>query len=761
MIVEHKKIRHLNDFFLTLDNRPEHSPYFYRINRYNEQIRRFIQTYYEAAGKNGVILEGGIANPNKQNLSYYLEIMGTDFQIDHEFFLSNLKKWLPRMNPKQRIQVADAMYCVLTELKQSGKNENMLKNAYIKFMCWLYYRFERIVNRLGENQLPKILYEGQITRHELMLLSILCSSGCDVVLLQYRGDDAYLNLDRESRFSDLWETPEMVSFPRSFSLKQIREDIAAQKRREALYGIPPKIKSCVNTWASGKGLEDILTAPALRGNQADMYYHCFYRINGVEDKAAYLSQLYQFYLAVKGSGRKMLILENQILPPTAEEIARIQRGNFTRAEQVLKKLSENIRCTSNIELQRQMVSSFLILMEELEKQPGITINKLTSRAVYLLCWLCRYQQELFSAWKLPDIACLIYLGGCRNEDEALFLRFLSRLPVDIVILTPDRQNPCCLQDGRLLEIQQEYSLSVTQFPRENTDIRLGTTAYHAERELDSMLYQDSGVYRNQQYKQAMAVTLETMYEEIGILWNQELKFRPNFSVVNQVVYLPVIFAKVSGVKDGAVSLYWSGIKSLITEDVFVIKQAPYLSSNNDNPMKLHAAEFFKNGKLLKEKIKAHPSYPYGFIREEIQDYLLEKLQVLIDRKAIKGTMENGTEYVIAATVLNMNQDIVRMIQRFDFTRKNPKMIYINTTEKMISLEDSILMAYLNIIGFDLLFFVPTGYQTIERYFAMPIVEHQIGEYLYDLRVPDLGVGSSNTRRSWRDKFFKKGRELWH
>ena len=38
----------------------------------------------------------------------------------------------------------------------------MLKNAYIKFMCWLYYKFERIINMLGENKIPKILYEGEI-----------------------------------------------------------------------------------------------------------------------------------------------------------------------------------------------------------------------------------------------------------------------------------------------------------------------------------------------------------------------------------------------------------------------------------------------------------------------------------------------------------------------------------------------------------------------------------------------------------------------
>ena len=89
---------------------------------------------------------------------------------------------------------------------------------------------------------------------------------------------------------------------------------------------------------------------------------------------------------------------------------------------------------------------------------------------------------------------------------------------------------------------------------------------------------------------------------------------------------------------------------------------------------------------------------------------------MIEQKTIKGTFENGTEYTIIAVVLNLNKEIIRLIQKFDFTRKNPKLIYINTTESIISLEDSILTAFLNLVGFDVVFFVPTGYQSVEKFF---------------------------------------------
>ena len=33
-------------------------------------------------------------------------------------------------------------------MEKKGKNENMQKNAYIKYMCWLYYKFERVFAKI-------------------------------------------------------------------------------------------------------------------------------------------------------------------------------------------------------------------------------------------------------------------------------------------------------------------------------------------------------------------------------------------------------------------------------------------------------------------------------------------------------------------------------------------------------------------------------------------------------------------------------------
>ena len=55
----------------------------------------------------------------------------------------------------------------------------------------------------------------------------------------------------------------------------------------------------------------------------------------------------------------------------------------------------------------------------------------------------------------------------------------------------------------------------------------------------------------------------------------------------------------------------------------------------------------------------------------------------------------------------------------------------------MSAEDSIYTAFLNLLGFDVLFFVPTGYN-IENHFNKRLMEeHQIGDYIYDLQLSTI------------------------
>ncbi len=749
----------LADYFTPLGSRKEKGVYFCRLAGEGEETRSFLARYYEAARRSGVVQEGRLPNPDNRQLSYFQEMMGMDFTLSMGFLSERLSKWLPRMSPSARESVSGAIYDTLAGLQKAGKTENILKNAYVKFMCWLYYKFERMVNRLGDNDLPKILYEGEVGIYELLLLSVLSGAGCDILLLETEGDGPYLKADPEEAYSERMALPGEKPFPPGFSLKTLRQDMDEAEEKSRLYGETSAFRPCTNAWMKGHMLEDILVPPASRGSEGGFFYNAFCRMNGVQDRLTYQNELYQLKQNIQSAGRRLVIIDAPLPPPSPEEIAGVRRGRAEDATALIRELSANINYPLGKDVIRLMHKAFVdILLEEAQKE-GNNINRLTNRAVYLLCYLRRYALLLFGNGALPgEVGGFFLMGGCRNENEALFLRFLSRLPVDVLIFCPNLSAPCCLKDPLLYEETYSETLALTRYPQENAPLRAGTAAYHAERDLDTLMYQDSGIYRNQQYEKANSLTLQTMYEEIPLLWDQELKYRPNFGTAGSVVTLPVIFAKVSGVKNGNVAAYFNGIKALITPETKVYKKVPVIPPGAPNPMKALAVECLRGGRLNKAKLMENRAYPYGILREGMQHHMLDKIQLLIDQKLIKGTFENGTEYTIVATALNLDKELVRLIQSFDFTRKNPKLVFIITGEDVLSLEDTILAAYLNLVGFDIIFYVPTGYQCIERHFnASAIEEHQIGEYLYDLNIPDFSPAPAGGQRmSLMDRIFHRG-----
>lgn len=747
------RIEKLHDYFSACSRRREQAVFFYRVAGYSGEVAAFLTQYDQAARTNGVVIEGRIPNPDPKQLDYLAEMMGSDFQLDAGFLTQKLTRWLPRLTGAQREAVVIAMTATLQDLQAHGKNENMLRNAYIKYMCWLYYKFERILGRLGGDELPKILYDGTVSSYELQLLVILARAGADIVLLERAGDAGYLRCDPTSQYAQLYQAPGLTPFPADFSLRQLREQGRQQAERQKLYGAPAGIAPCTNAWMKTPDGKEILTAVRARGDDPKLFYNAFVVQYGVEDKLLFPSDMVAFYQQLKREGRKVCLENGRLPPPTPEEIAAVRRRNHQTAEQLAADLAANLQYPNNQQLQTLMRQAFLDVVLEEDKAVGGNLNRLLNKAVYLVAWMKRYQKDLFQNWQAPEVGVFILFGACSGDNEALFLRLLAKLPVDVLVLLPDLNAPCVLKDPALLDLHKEHSLPMTDFPVEPSQMRVRTAAYQAEREMDSILYQNTGLYRAKQHQKAEAVTLQTMYEEIGLLWDQELKYRPGFAAEGDTVTVPVLLEKICGIKDGPILPYWLDIKKLVTPETTLVTKLPWQTGLEANPMKPYATQFLRQGRLQREKIKQHKDYPYGILRPEIQDYLLDKLQVLLDEKLIAGTYQNGTEYTIVSTILGLPKDLLRRIQNFDFTKKNPKLIIISTTEETLSLEDSILVAFLNLVGFDILFFVPTGYQSIEKYFQKPFAnEHQLGPYRYDLQVPDFRTLHEGGKSSIRKLF---------
>ena len=164
--------------FLPMSRRPKRCVYFVRLFRDGPKVQEVIGKYLEKAAQKGVFLEERIPNPDQRQLAYMTETLGDRFEPEEAFVSQALARWMPRMTAQCRADFTAAMLGQFTLMRLENKPETALRNVYTKMMCWLYYKFERIMPFLGEDDPPRILYEGsRITQHELYFLNVMSSPG--------------------------------------------------------------------------------------------------------------------------------------------------------------------------------------------------------------------------------------------------------------------------------------------------------------------------------------------------------------------------------------------------------------------------------------------------------------------------------------------------------------------------------------------------------------------------------------------------------
>ncbi len=756
---ELRPIASLDDFFIPVANRPQNSIHAYRFTGINSEIQTFLSTYQELAQKEGLLQIGKFQNPTPQQLGYVQEMMGTDFQLSFQFFSAKLEKWLPRLSVQQNKDIATAMEHTFQELRASGKSDSMLGNFYTKILCWMYYRFSQLLSRIGTT-IPKILYQGTISDYELRMIFICAKAGCDVVLLDVQGDQGYQKLDSQNRCSLPYQLTPVQPFPPNFSLESLKNLGKPKEVTGPLSQLTHERGGYIHLPNQGEltqAFADVLKPSATRGGETGKILTYTAYIVGAEDRTTYAPQLFQLFQQLESSARPTALIDS-LETPSPTDVQNIQRRNYRDWQDMIGDFATKITYPQNSKLQHHLRKAFVETLLTPEELQALPIHKQQTKAVYLLCWVKQYQSLLLRNWKETNITCVFCLQKGKIPEEPLFWDWLTRLPMDVLILAPNQTAPSISLEKAKLE-QYPQTLIMETFPKGEGQARVGTAAYHAERDLDQLLYQDTGMYRNQQFKQATALVLQTMYEEIALLWNEEVRFRPNFATTEDKVHIPTLFAKVSGVKDGNPTGYWQTIRQMHTSETLIVSTLPYLQPQTGASLKSAAVSFYQNGKLKREQIKNHKEYSYGFLREEVQNYILDKLQLMLQQKTIKGMGVNGTEYQVIAVLLSLETEILRMVQAFDFTGKNPKLIYLHTREGLPPIEDAILLAFLNLLAFDVVIFTPTGYQSIEVHFQNSTLgEHQIGTYLYDIQIPKLKPTKTgkSTLPNWGAKLFKRG-----
>lgn len=737
--------------------RPVNTVYFCRIigSTDNPAYVKWLQQLYIKANENGMYWTKPVPNPTEPEVTRFNAEVKSRYVFEEAQILRDVRASLPGIDLENARPLSQALTEMIGYLKGRGAAESILVNAYVKFLCWLRGRFENIAYQVGEAPLPLLLCEGTLGKYEVCLLHVLARAGCDVFYFDPCSEEAYLKADPQGEFSIPLYFENRGAPPIEFS----QMDIAALK---SAYSLRQKLETAgfaaeTNTWLKEDWMESIFSTNEARGGFGGRINNFFIRYVGVDVPDAYRNRLYGLRKKLDDDKVPYVLVEQRIENPDMAEVAALGEISGTLKEDLILNLADKIVLEGSTEFNLRFQRAFWDTMLE-ETETNLT--RLRNIGAQFVCWVRRYGRRLAETEHRDRTALMLYYGGCTAKERD-FLCLLARAGVDVLVVTSDAQKDDIFYGSsaaRLSRLERlPDAIPYEPFPKIETKVRVATTAYNAQRELNEVLYDGTGLFRSRQFVRSHPITLKTTYEEALQLWGQEAKYRPYFQAAGGRVDVPNLFMKVSGVKDGETGAYFNVIRGLLTENTVLITQIPIITASEENPVQYDMRRFFRNGKLLPDQIKAHPGYRYDYLNEDTQDYMLEKMQELMDLNWIQSNQEH-LEYTILSVLLNLDRQFLRMIQNFDFTAEIPKLLIILNDETVFTLEDSIFILFLNLIGFDIAVFTPTGYRNLEKYIVRSAYEeYTIGAFQFNLAVPVLRPPRQKEGWGLVGKLFGKGR----
>ena len=239
------------------------------------------------------------------------------------------------------------------------------------------------------------------------------------------------------------------------------------------------------------------------------------------------------------------------------------------------------------------------------------------------------------------------------------------------------------------------------------------------------------------------------------MWHQQAMFRTGFDSKNDYVIVPNIFAKISGIPKGDVPAYYKDIAFKLSPQSAYFYKVPFfkpVSAVN----RTGALKVTHGTKIDIDALKASNLNKYNYMTDNIQYLIFSKMQEVIDSGFIMVPDSDIVPLVLTAG-LNIPNNILQIIQQFDFTKDIPKIVIVSNGKQTFEAFECILLVLLNAIGFDIIVYTPTGYKNLETFIrSEAFQEFNHGEYKYDFVPQKLKLPSEipQEKQSLFERIFK-------
>ncbi|SHI39187.1 YceG family protein [Desulfosporosinus lacus] len=663
-------------------------------------------------------------------------------------------------------------------------NLSIAVNFGTKILLWFGDYGKQISKKSPFN--PKVVYWGSPKKHEIYFLILMSLIGCDVLVLNTSLRDKFDNIDKYNEFSMIIKYPNELpigAFPAAQNTLEKMKIMTAQPKSEKKKTESTQQNELDNSFLSDPAavvklkrtetiLEDILVPLNKRSGYIGKpypilpaYFVRYIGVPGSSDdwEAEYYNSLYNLDRSLQMSGFYLKFMEG-IAAPSAEESDMIPnrligyrfQNRFEIIEQILM---DKILPQMHDELLDNTIRNTFVEIVNLfaEKSKNVNISIVLNFSLKIISWFNRYLPQLFPKGNLNNNAGIeafnyehnpkILFYGNIKAHEIFLLTAFHRLGCDVLFMHSDEDGDRPFQifdeENTLTHlIRNKHNLPLEPFPKGERLIRKSTIAYNASKEIEEVIYSEEvGLFKPWQFESYVTqpITLKTTYDELKILWREPSKLRPEFKIQNKKVYVPNLFAKINGVSE-ELTAYWQDLKELSTApNTRLMENVPFTKINYTKP-ELYHSNYLLDEQGLLDELKAVKSshYKFGYLKAPLQHFLIMKINELFCSGIFLTPVDEKFKLKIIMTILTLDDEMLKLIEVFDYPQEIPKIIIYDNKKESFTENDSILLAYFNLIGLDILIFTPTNYRTIEHFIKPSLFDlYQLPQVKYDLVLPVL------------------------
>ena len=332
--------------------------------------------------------------------------------------------------------------------------------------------------------------------------------------------------------------------------------------------------------------------------------------------------------------------------------------------------------------------------------------------------------------------------GPATKSQQYFLLFLMLMGIDVVMFHPENHDAFADIDPTQTKTQVKIfprTTALDPFPKEKRNTE-GTLARRAQEEIQEILNtDDSLLFKPWQLRDYIpsSLSLKTTHDELYLLIKQPAFLRPNFSVQDGHVYVPAIFAKVSGVSKNKRE-YWEKLHEVAEHShTHMVQHFPMTKEVSSQAFMYHYRNALKqDGTLDPEKLTQSNWWKYKSLPPGLQKGLAHAISRVCKKVrfvSLPGEKKEDTQLYLFAQATNLSDTYLKLLQRFDYSQEVPKLVLYNTENSgVLTRSDAALILLLHEIGVDIVLYNPPAQNDLENYVEANLFDtHLLEDIVFD------------------------------